>query len=61
MATAKEGLPVLGIQASCHHARQVAVTCRRGTSLARSLKLLALPQGRAIIQYNNHHHTIYEL
>jgi len=25
MATAKEELPVLGIQASCRHARQVAV------------------------------------
>jgi hypothetical protein len=29
-------LPVSGI-------RQVAITCRRGTSVARSLKLLALP------------------
>jgi len=48
MATVKEELPVLGIQASCRHARQVAVTCRRGTSVARSLKFLALPQGRAI-------------
>jgi len=43
MATAKEELLVLGIQASCRHARQVAITCRRGTSVARSLKLLALP------------------
>ena len=29
--------------ASCRYVRQVAVTCRRGTSVARSLKLLALP------------------
>ena len=36
MATIKEELPVLGI-------RQVAITCRRGTSVARSPKLLALP------------------
>ncbi len=36
MATTKEDLPVLGV-------RQVVVTCRRGTSVARSLKLLALP------------------
>ena len=36
MATTKEELPVLGI-------RQVAITCRRGTSVARSLRLLALP------------------
>jgi len=39
MATPKEELPVLGM-------RQVVVTCRRGTSLARSLKLLALPHSR---------------
>ena len=36
MATIKEELPVSGM-------RQVAITCRRGTSVARSLKLLALP------------------
>ena len=36
MATIKEELPVSGI-------RQIAITCRRGTSVARSLKLLALP------------------
>ena len=44
---------LLGIQASCYYARQVAVTCRRGTSVARSLKLLALPQGRVIYIINN--------
>jgi len=44
MATAKEELLVLGIQASCRHVRQVAVTYCRGTSVARSLKLLTLPQ-----------------
>ena len=36
MATIKEELPVSGI-------RQAVITCRRGTSVARSLKLLALP------------------
>ena len=36
MATIKKELPVSGM-------RQVAVTCRRGTSVARSPKLLALP------------------
>ena len=36
MATIKEELLVLGI-------RQIAITCRRGTSVARSLRLLALP------------------
>ena len=36
MATIKEELLVLGM-------RQFAITCRRGTSVARSLKLLALP------------------
>jgi len=44
MATTKEELPVLGIQVSYYYARQVAVTCCRGTSVARSLKLLTLPQ-----------------
>ena len=42
MATIKEELLVLGI-------RQAVVTCRRGTSVARSLKLLALP-------YSNNKH-----
>ena len=41
MATIKEELLVPGI-------RQAVVTCRRGTSVARSLKLLALP-------YSNNH------
>ena len=36
MATIKEELLVSGI-------RQIAITYRRGTSVARSLKLLALP------------------
>ena len=36
MATIKEELRVSGM-------RQIAITCRRGTSVARSLKLLALP------------------
>ena len=35
MATIKKELLVLGV-------KQVVVTCRRGTSVARSLKLLAL-------------------
>ena len=33
--------------------RQVAVTCRHGTSVARSLKLLALPQSRSSSIINN--------
>ena len=36
MAAIKEELPVSGM-------RQAVVTCRRGTSVARSPKLLALP------------------
>jgi len=48
MATIKEKLPVLGIKASGHYVRYIAVMCRRGTSVARSLKLLALPY-----KYNN--------
>ena len=36
MATTKEELLVSGM-------RQIAITCRRGTSVAKSLKLLALP------------------
>jgi len=43
MATIKEELPVLGIKASGYYMRYIAVTCRRGTSVARSLRLLALP------------------
>jgi len=43
MATIKEELLVLGIKVSGHYVRHIAVTCRRGTSVARSLKLLALP------------------
>jgi len=59
MATAKEELPVLGIQASCRYVRQVAVTYCHGTSVARSLKLLTLPQagGR---KRNNNYYTIYK-
>ena len=40
MATTKEELPVLGIKANGHYIRQVAVTCRRGTSVVRKLKFL---------------------
>ena len=50
MATIKEKLPVLGIKASGHYVRYIAVMCRRGTSVARSLKLLALPYKRHIEQ-----------
>ena len=42
MATIKEELLVSGI-------RQAVVTCRRGTSVARSLGLLALPYSRKYI------------
>jgi len=44
MATIKEELLVLGIKASGYRMRHIAVTYRRGASVARSLKLLALPQ-----------------
>ena len=37
-------LPFLKSLLYCWEYRQVAVTCRRGTSVARSLKLLTLPQ-----------------
>ena len=40
MATTKEELLVLGIKANGHYIRQVAVTCRRGTSVVRNLKFL---------------------
>jgi hypothetical protein len=47
MATIKEELLVLGIKASCLNGRhiavtirQIAITCRRGTSVVRSLKFL---------------------
>ena len=53
IATTKEELPVSGI-------RQAVVTCRRGTSVARSPKLLALPYPLEEI-YNNNHHTTYNL
>ena len=45
MATIKEELPVSGM-------RQVAITCRRGTSVAKSLKLLALPYSNYYRIYN---------
>ena len=40
MATTKEELLVLGIRANGHYIRQVAVTCRCGTSVVRNLKFL---------------------
>ena len=40
MATTKEELLVLGIKGSGNCIRQVAVTCRRGTSVVRNLKFL---------------------
>ena len=40
MVTIKEELLVLGIKASGNCIRQVAVTCRRGTSVVRDLKFL---------------------
>ena len=42
MATIKEELPVLGIKASSYYIRQVAVTCRRGTSVVKNLKFFTL-------------------
>ena len=42
MATTKEELLVLGIKANGYYIRQVAVTCRRGTSVVRNLKFLTL-------------------
>ena len=40
MATTKEELLVLGIKANGYYLRQVAVTCRGGTSVVRNLKFL---------------------
>jgi len=40
MVTIKEELLVLGIKVSGRYLRQVAVTCRRGTSVVRNLKFL---------------------
>jgi hypothetical protein len=52
MATTKEELLVSGV-------RQVVVTCRRGTSVARSLKLLALPHSNQEA-FNQHHYNLLE-
>ena len=40
--------------------RQAVVTCRRGTSVARSPKLLALPNSRIIKLINQHHCNLLE-
>ena len=40
MATTKEKLPVLGIKVNGYYLRQVAITCRRSTSVVRNLKFL---------------------
>ena len=40
MATTKEKLLVLGIKANSYYLRQVAITCRGGTSVVRNLKFL---------------------
>ena len=55
MAAIKEKLLVLGI-------RQAVVTCRRGTSVARSLKLLALPYSKKKIYIiiNQYHCNLLE-
>ena len=40
MVTIKEELLVLGIKVIGYYIKQVAVTCRRGTSVVRNLKFL---------------------
>ena len=55
MAITKEELPVLGIKASGYYLRQVAVTCRRGTSVVRNLKFLTPFSVFLIIKLINHH------
>ena len=57
MATTKKELLVLGLRANGHYIRQVAVTCRRGTSVVRNLKFLT---PFFIFITINQHHTIYE-
>ena len=64
MATIKEELPVLGIKGSGNYIRyvavimrQVAVTCRCGTSVVRNLKFLT---PFFIFITINQHYTIYE-
>ena len=61
MATTKEELPVLGIKANGYYIRQVTVTCRRGTSVARNLKFLTPffnSQQSSFI--NQHHYNLLE-
>ena len=61
MATIKKELPVLGIKASSYYIRQVAVTCRRGTSVVRNLKFLTLlPYFLRIKLFNQHHCNLLE-
>ena len=65
MATTKEKLLVLGIKASghylkqvkasCLHIRQVAVTCRCGTSVVRNFKFLTPFSKFSTIKLFNHH------
>ena len=57
MATIKEELLVLEIKASGNYIRQVAVTCRRGTSVVRNLKFLT---PSFVFSTINYYHTIYE-
>ena len=69
-ATTKEELPVLGIKASghyleqvkasCLYMRQVAVTCRRGTSVVRNLKFLTPFSKFSTIKLFNHHCNLLE-
>ena len=59
MATTKEELLVLGIKASGYYLRQVAVTCRRGTSVVRDLKFLTPFSVFLTIKPFNHHYIKY--
>ena len=46
-------------KASCLNVRQVAVTCRRGTSVVRNLKFLTLFSEFLIIKLINYYHYTY--
>ena len=59
MATTKKELLVLGIKASGYYLRQVAVICRHGTSVVRSLKFLTPFSVFLLIKFINYYHYTY--
>ena len=58
MAIIKKELPVLKIKRNGNYIKQVAITCRCGTSVVRNLKFLT-PFFKN--KSNNNYHTLYEL